>query len=248
MSYKKKPALILFFSLVYLLNPIVNFILMFLNNNSHTPAEHVNAILSLLTGGDFITILSVFLWISAIPLAFGLFYVEKWSWYYFIIHSSLTIGNSLLLKSNSGYYIYLNPYFLLNIFILIPAGFFIKKEIRSPYLNPSLKWWKQAKRIRHNVKIFIKDREYQTFDISETGAFVLTSKDQLTPDIDDIVPTEIALDNESLKCYSKVIWNNSENENEKPHGLGIKFLRLYKTDKKILSSFIKTLINEGVKR
>lgn len=244
-GYKKKPLLIVFFSLVYLLNPIGNLVVIFLSDITRSPLTHLGVILNMIGKGNLVAIITVFLWLSAIPLAYGLFKVRTWAWYYFLAHATMIIIFSLFSSGKNGYFIGITPLFFINLLVLIPIGFFLQKEIRSPYLNPRLRWWEQSIRIRHNVRISYNDKVYETFDISKTGSFLIVPEDRLKSNVGDKISVTIDLDDNKVKCYSEVVWINKKSNEKLPCGIGIKFLDLSKNDKNIISEFIAELVKEG---
>src|SRR6185436_15059255 len=91
----KKPPLIVFFSLIYALSPIGNFIFLVFAN--HRPPGEVLRILgiTITKHPDPFVIGTILLWLSALVLAFGLYRVRLWAWYGFIGHSLMALLSSL---------------------------------------------------------------------------------------------------------------------------------------------------------
>lgn len=241
-GYKQKPLLIEIFSLIYLLNPIGNILLILFVNTSDTPMGNLNKLLLFISQGNIIVILNVIFWFSALPLAYGLYKVRLWAWYYFLIHS---VGMVILSLFGNDYRIHFNASTIINCIFLIPIGYFISKEIRTPYFNPRVRWWEQAKRFQHEAKIIIEGNEYKTYDISVAGAFLITEgKNQF--EIGELVPIIIILDNETINCFAEVRWLNNE-KNKYPIGCGIKFDKMNIKDKGKVKSYIKLLEELGKK-
>ncbi len=246
-GYKKKPFLIIIFSLIYLLNPIGNLLMIFISNTAKSPLAHFITIGKYIMTGDMLVISTIVLWIATFPLAYGLYKVRSWGWYYFLIHSVLIIFNSMIVRTTGGFTLSITPYFFVNLLALIPIGFFIRKEIRTPYLNPRVRWWEQAKRINHNIKVMVNQKEYSTYDISQTGVFILMSDTSEHPNINDKVEIKLMLDSASVTCNSLVVWNKIKADEHIPAGIGVKFIKMNRNDKKTVSNFIITLISEGKK-
>lgn len=243
-GYKKKPLVIVIFSFLYLLYPIVNIGLLFLYHGNAAP---LNRLYELGENNGLFIAIHIILWLSTFPLSYGLFKVKKWAWFYFIIHGSLVIFLSLFHFVDENLQIRLNPVFLFNLLVIIPMALFIRKEIRAPYLNPELKWWEQAIRVKHNASIIIKNEEYATFDISESGAFIIDQNHNIASKVGDIIPVSICFNHYIIKCYSEIIWINNQTNEKLPEGIGIKFLKLEKSEEKSLKEFIRSILKKGEK-
>jgi len=195
-----------------------------------------------LKAGDPIVIINVVFWFLAIPLAYGLFKVRAWAWYYFLFHSLSMI---ILGFFRTGFRFDFSPIVFLNLLFLIPIGYFISKEIRAVYFNPRLRWWEQSKRFLHEVKVEIEGNSYRTFDLSETGAFIIDTK-ELNLEPNEIFPIVLDVDKNRIISFAEVRWINNE-KNRYPVGYGIKFDKISIKDKKIIRDFLKMLENEGNK-
>lgn len=245
-GYKKKPKFIIIFSFFYLLYPITN-IVTFLSTTP--PMVALNTFQDFILEKPMYMLLNILLWLATIPLSYGLFKVKKWAWFYFFIHAVLVIIMSLFsvvsIKENIDVQPRFNIVFLVNLLILIPMVFFIKKEIRTPYLNPRVRWWEQSARVRHNLKIIYQNNEFETFDISKSGAFILDKENKIEAYVEDIIPISLTLDNKIIKCYSEVVWVNQKEKNNLPKGIGIKFLNLKKEEIHQIKNFIKIIQTEN---
>jgi len=241
-GYKKKPLLIEIFALLYLLNPIGNILLVIFMNSKYTPGENITRIWEFIATGNIIVILNIIFWLSAVPLSIGLYKVRLWAWYYFLFHS---IGMILLnFFSNDGS-IHVSFAPLINLVMLIPIGFFISKEIRTPYFNPRLRWWEQSSRFFHKVKMIIVDKQFYTYDISNTGAFIMDDGNA-DVEVGELIPLIILTDNFKISCYAEIIWVNQK-EAKYPIGIGIKYYKMKIRDKYVLKAFIKDLKTKGQK-
>lgn len=239
-GYKKKPLLIEVFALLYLLSPIGNILLVFIRNSHNSPLTNLKGIWDFIAVGNIVVILNVILWISAIPLSYGLYKVRLWAWYYFLIHAISMVALSFF---NTDYDFNLSVVPLLNTVFLIPIGYFISKEIRTPYFNPRVRWWEQSIRFKHEVEIMIDEKPHFTFDISDTGAFVIDNGKILFK-VGKSIPVEIHIDDISINCKAEIRWINT-NKGKHPKGFGIKFLKLAKHDTKLLKAFHNLLVKQG---
>lgn len=241
-GHKKKPILIVVFSIIYLLNPIGNFLFAIFLSNSLSADKNSSELFRLMEAGNIIVILNFIFWFLAIPLSYGLFKVRAWAWYYFLFYSIAMVILSLF---GSDYKVHFSPATVINLIFLIPIGYFISKEVRAVYFNPRLRWWEQSKRFIHEIKIEIENKIYSTFDISETGSFVIDNK-ELNLELNELVPIVIDLDDKKINCYGQVRWINDQ-KNKYPMGYGLKFEKLGLKDKIDIRNFLKMLQEEGKK-
>ncbi len=245
-GYKKKPKFIVVFSLFYLLYPLIN-IIAFLS--TQTPTIALSTFQALILEKPTYMLLNVILWLTTFPLCYGLFKVKRWAWFYFVIHAIFVITMSLFsvvfIKEDMDVQPKFNLVFFFNLLVLIPMILFIKKEIRTPYLNPRVKWWEQSTRVRHTVKVVYQNEEFKTFDISESGAFILDSESKIKVYPQDIIPISLVLDNKIIKCYCEIAWINQGNRENIPTGMGIKFLNLKKEEIAQIKEFIGIIQTES---
>ncbi|OHD44789.1 MAG: hypothetical protein A2086_07565 [Spirochaetes bacterium GWD1_27_9] len=242
-GHKKKPILIMVFSILYLLNPIGNILFLLFFNTTLTPSESFSRLIALLSQGNVIVIFNVLFWIFALPLAYGLFKVRVWAWYYFLVHS---IGMVILSIFGSDYKIHISVATFLNILFLIPIGYFISQEIRAVYFNPRLRWWEQAKRFHHSVTVEMEGKKYSTYDISESGAFIV-NESTFDFETEELLPVTMKLDEYEIKCFAEIRWLNDKADKEKnkyPSGYGLKFDRISFKDRLKIRDFIQGIVKE----
>ncbi len=242
-GYKEKPFIIEFISLIYLLNPIGNMVFLIFLSQQGTPLQNLILIYEqIFKDGNLILIINVLFWISAIPLAIGLFKVQLWAWYYFLIHA---IGMFILSWFGKDFSFAPSYATLINFVFLIPIGYFVSHEIKTPYFNPNLKWWEQSKRFKHTVNIVMDNKVYETFDISVDGAFVMDPDQKNDFEVEEYVPIIIELDDERMECFAEIRWVNNDSKIY-PIGYGIKFEKISRKDILKIKQFTKTLIDQGV--
>jgi hypothetical protein len=238
-GYKKKPVMISIFALLYLLNPLGNILFNWFFTPRTSFPQVLENIANYIATGNLLVIVIVFLWLSAIPLSYGLYKVRLWAWYYFLLHSvsmfvvSLIGSNGLTFSVAS----------LINVVFLIPIGYFISREIRVPYFNPRVRWWEQSKRFLNEVKILLNEKALKTYDFSIKGAFI-REENLSAYRISDLIPIEIDLNKAKINCFAYIRWINNEN-NHYPKGFGVKFEKLTPKDKSQIGNYIKNLIKEG---
>ncbi len=241
-GYKEKPFIIEFISLIYLLNPIGNIIFLVFLNQSGSPMQNfMNLLTDIFVNVNLLRIINVVFWISAIPLAIGLYRVQLWAWYYFLIHA---VGMFILSWIGPDFTFAPSYASLINFVFLIPIGYFVSHEIKTPYFNPNLKWWEQAKRYKHTVDIVIDNKSYETFDISVDGAFIIDTDKQNDFEIEEYVPIIIELDDERIECFAEVRWVNNDSTTY-PIGYGIKFEKISGKDRARIKNFTSNLTHLG---
>lgn len=240
-GYKKKPVLIEVFALLYLLNPIGNLLFLWFLYSKMPITEIISRLAFMVASGHVMAILIIILWISAIPLAIGLYKVRLWAWYYFLVHSICTFVLSMF---GGGFdHFRLSYATLINAIFLVPIGFFISKEIRVPYFNPRVRWWEQSTRFLHDVKVKISGRATTTYDFSDTGAFI-SDENAASLSIGETLPVEIDLDKTLINCYADVRWINLK-RGKYPVGYGIKFEKVTTKDTAAMRQYIQTIIRAG---
>ncbi|MBQ3921810.1 MAG: PilZ domain-containing protein [Spirochaetales bacterium] len=240
-GYKSKPLLIEIFALIYLLNPIGNLLSLLYFNMQYTPRENLMMLMRSISDGNIIVIINVLLWISAIPLAYGLYSVHLWAWYYFIFHSVSMVVISLF----DGVGQFAPSYAtLINVIFLTPIGYFISKEIRTPYFNPSTRWWKQATRFHHVITVEIDGKTFETYDLSDTGAFIMSDKDAGFM-LKELYPIRMELPASRIECFAEIIWYKAEGSKDHPAGYGIKFAKMTFSDNQNIKKYMKSLQNIG---
>lgn len=239
-GYKQKPLLIEIFALIYLLNPIGNLISVIYLNTTNSPMHNFKTLLALASQGNVIIILNIIFWLSALPLSYGLFKVRLWAWYYFLVHS---IGMVILSLFGSDFKIHFSFATIVNVLFLIPIGYFISNEIRTPYFNPRVRWWEQSKRFIHDLKIIIEGKEYETYDISQTGVFIKSDVEGEF-NIGELAQMTLIIEDKTINCFSEIRWVNND-KTKYPKGYGVKFEKIARKDRQIIKDFIKLLQKVG---
>jgi len=173
----------------------------------------------------------VFLMMVLTPIVgYGIWTVKKWGYYLLLAHSVLLIFNNIVLYAANRTDV---PVWAVVTFSLLLVGviiLFVRKEVYAPYFNPSLRWWEQAVRYYYDkMKIIVKKQgtetaifEAKSFDVSETGAFVVYDK---KVSIGDKFSLELVLaDRSMLYTDGEVVWVNKAKRNDNPAGFGCRFI------------------------
>ena len=244
-GFTRKPPWIVVFSSLYLLNPVGNFLMVVFT--SGRPPHTVLAYLyySVFVRPDPFILGTLLLWISAVALSVGLYRVRLWAWYGFLFHSALTVLSSIY-QVSVGHF---GPTraFWINALVLIPLGYFIRREIRKPYFNPSLRWWEQHPRVRDSIGVRLAWNEYTfdetTFDLSPDGIFVQT---ELLEDVAVGYFFNIHLrfgDEREMDVQGIVVWINFVADSV-PKGFGIKFLGIARRNRDFIGRYIRTKMKD----
>lgn len=244
---KRRGWIIYVIGLGYLLSPLWSFIKFKLMYN--IPFFTKAVLLS--TYGKHYILMSILTMLAG----YGVWKVHKWGFYLVILHSIVTIIN------NS--YLYINHYtneklamvLVFNLGLLAIVFLFLRKEIYSPYFNPRLRWWEQAKRFLANFKIELREfdkedllLEGKTFDISTTGIFIAIDNLDIV-DINKHYSVRLAIDKNIFVVLKAIpMWKNSGSSKAVPKGIGFKFIDTDKNDIKIINSYTKKLNLEERKR
>lgn len=238
-GYHKKPMLIEFFAIVYLLNPLGNLLFTWFNYPQYSLLEVLSKIGRLAADGNLFVLITLLLWVSAVPLAYGLYKVRLWAWTYFLIHATASFIISFF--SGEGFHPTLAS--LINFIFLIPIGYFISAEIRTPYFNPRLRWWEQTPRFEKAVQVKVQNSPCSTFDISENGAFII-DQGEIMVQPGDRLPIELQLESGKLDLKGEVRWLNLTKD-KYPKGYGIRFIDISPENRKIIRKQLKALTCEG---
>jgi Tfp pilus assembly protein PilZ len=98
---------------------------------------------------------------------------------------------------------------------------FLRREIRSPYFNPRLRWWESPARYRLQLGVTIAGRasfSTTTFDISERGCFIATDEAFKTGERVDLT---LDVGGASVRAPGSVAWVSDGRHH--PKGIGIRF-------------------------
>jgi len=162
-------------------------------------------------------------------VGYGIWCVKKWGYYLLLVHSALLIFNNIVLYAAKVTPTPLWTVITFNVLLLGVIIAFVRKEVNAPYFNPRLRWWEQAARYYYDkmriiVKKFGTDKtvfEARSFDISETGAFVVANN---KVSIGDKFSLELVLaDKSMLYTDGEVVWVNKPKRTDNPAGFGCRF-------------------------
>jgi hypothetical protein len=112
--------------------------------------------------------------------------------------------------------------------------------------DPKRRWWRRSK--RHNRRVSATLNPYvgemlhvQTFDISQSGAFVCLSQDQTeTPKVGDTVRVSFNVNSmKKIRCEAVVV-RISEAKGHYPRGMGLKFTQMERPFEKSFERFLNS--------
>ena len=171
----------------------------------------------------------------AVVAGYGLWEAQRWSWYVFVIAQVLIVYENAVLVSNYGESHH--KVFAFVFYLLIQALFFVRvgQEIRVPYFFPKIRWWESNPRLKLSVPAHLKREDGSQIlgsilDLSPMGCF-LKVKEELT--LSEKVTLMTHLYGQDFTCAGSVVWC-AQTSVTHPHGVGIKFDFLSKSQRKIL--------------
>jgi len=163
-------------------------------------------------------------------VAIGLYFVNKISWYTFLIHSTLLLGYTVYRSI-----IFPEPFTYLfastSILIILIIGILIRRDFRSPYFQILQRSWREKKRVPINHLILLNENYARITDLSESGCFV--AEPSLGLKLGEYVTIDFKSDNLLIHCEA-VVMRKTEG------GFGIKFISLSPIEKKDIKRLIKT--------
>ena len=164
-------------------------------------------------------------------VGYGIWSEKKWGYYLLIVHSVIILANNIVLYADR---LTAAPLWLIVVFNVLLLGViitFVRKEVYAPYFNPKIRWWEQAKRYYYNgMKVIVKQLntdnimfEAKSFDLSETGLFVVAGKNV---SVGEKFSFELMLKNNTLLyADGEVMWTNVKKKAEIPAGFGCRFVK-----------------------
>lgn len=105
---------------------------------------------------------------------------------------------------------------------LFGAVYFVRREIASPYFNPRLRWWDNA-RTRQSLKVDVTGRETfesSTHDLSPTGVFLASDRSFV---IGETLELTLHLPSGPRTVSGQVVWLSDGTRPHHPKGVGIRF-------------------------
>lgn len=161
----------------------------------------------------------------------GLYYIQKWAWYLFLIYSSILISFNL-------YSVILRPikYNFYSLFessiVLIGVIYFLRKDISAPYFKMFPRGFRGEKRKPIQIDLKVNNEIKKTRDFTNSGFYVHWVKVnfQLNQEV------EVELE-DKIKLKAGVV--RIDYENDETFGVGFAFRSLKENDILVLNSFIK---------
>jgi hypothetical protein len=124
--------------------------------------------------------------------------VATWSWYALLAYCALAVWQ---VQNNFAGSTVFPTWAIVTGLALAGSGLlvFLHKEVRSPYLNPRLCWWKTSPRYRVDFNVTVRDggkkieHNVNLLDISRTGCF-------LTSFPEPLIGQDVEIDINHLNC------------------------------------------------
>jgi hypothetical protein len=110
------------------------------------------------------------------------------------------------------------------LFVLIGLAcilFFVRREIRSPYFSPRLRWWEPNPRMPVVMRVDIKGHDAlacSTYDVSSTGAFLTTES---PVPVGERVQMGLHFGSRVIDVAGTVMWTSDGHK--MPRGMGLRF-------------------------
>ena len=128
------------------------------------------------------------------------------------------------------------------------AGLFVplfRKDIRLILSDPHRRWWRRANRFNKNIDVILnpyvgKTLLAQTFDLSESGAFIPFENKSWNeiPKVGERIKISMHIDTiRKIKCEA-VVARIVEPGGNYPKGIGIRFTEMNETHKRSLNNFL----------
>jgi Tfp pilus assembly protein PilZ len=163
-------------------------------------------------------------------VGYGIWTIRMWGYFLLITHSLLLITSNIVSYITGDTTLPLWFISAVSVLFLGVIILFVRKEVKTPYFNPKVRWWESASRYYYRgmkvlVKQFNSDKlffEADSFDLSETGVFVSTDR---VVNVGDKYSFELILVNNSiLYTDGEVVWVNPKGKSMFPKGFGCWFI------------------------
>jgi hypothetical protein len=252
-GYRKKPKYIYFLGILYFLIPFITLYQFFLS-----VGQSFDLVKELIFSKFYL--LEVFF---AFTAGIAVLAVTKIGFFYFIAISIYTIGVKVY---NLQCYSFMEYPFdcLIILGLFIVTSLFLFTNLRIPYLNPKIRWWRQPPRYSHQMQgvltvageefpvitlnlslggVFIELDEENIKDISIKEKFLvyLHNKGRVVDLKIDMIPEgrEIFQEQKLLR-RARVVWYLEKDETYKT-GLGLQFIGQSSKEKRKLKRYIKLI-------
>jgi hypothetical protein len=226
---RKRPLVIKIISILYFLSPIgILLEIMFLFGIKLSEILLVKELINW-------HVVLMAIWTPVV--GYGVWKVKHWGYYQLLFHSLFVFMANIFLYSSDMTRSPLYVIILFNMLLIAVVVMFVRKEVKSPYFNPNIRWWEQAVRFYFDgMRILVRNYsdpnlvfEANSFDVSETGAFIVTDRDVK---VGEKYTLEMHITKESiLYATGEIVWANGKDSGVFPVGFGCKFIgtgRLFK--------------------
>ena len=220
----KRPLIHYFIIAGYVIAPAIN--LFFYSRNYHLDLRVLFQ--------NFFTIfspLSGFLLLTEPLVGLGLFFVHRFSWYAFVVHSALLILDSVI-KLIAGGNLYQWSVLGGTVVWVAVIAYVIQKDFRAPYFQALPRTWREKRRVPIHHYIWLAGEQKEIGDFSASGCFVNDASLQLR--LGERVPIRLNLENKDIDftCDGEVVRITDT-------GLGIRFVDVPRRDQWRLNRFFR---------
>ena len=163
----------------------------------------------------------------------SLFFIHRFSWYIFVMHSSLIlIDNFYKLFKAGGTGIYQWSVLAGSAAWIAVIAYVLRKDFRAPYFQAIPRSWREKRRVPIHHYIWLSGEQKEIGDFSASGCFVNDSKLGLR--LGERVPIRLSLEKQSIdfSCEGEVVRITEA-------GLGIRFVDVPRREQKRLDRFFR---------
>lgn len=176
-----------------------------------------------------------------IIVGYGLKEMTRWAWNIFLLNCLFVLyANALIaMRYSESTHPFLS--FLVSTALLVSLVYQLGKEIRVPYFLPRIRWWEMNPRYKLALPVKVERTDSgflaEILDISLGGCFI---KVRLDMEQNERILTRFSLFGEEMEVGGTVVWR-SQSSVTHPKGVGVKFDRLDKDQKRVMRAAARHL-------
>lgn len=214
-----RPGTLVFFGLVFLLLPFVNYAAYAARYG--IPPAMASLVLKTMPWPFVIMMLLSF------PVGLGLLLVKKWGWFLFLAYSVLLVAyNVYVILTNHDPYNFLA--LALTTLGCVAIVYFSRKDVSAPYMKMYPRGWRGQRRVPVEIPIRVGEKNLKSRDISPSGFYADWPDCPHNPN--DAVRLIFELDGEELQLEGGVVRVDD-------NGAGIAFRGLTREQSALLEKF-----------
>jgi Tfp pilus assembly protein PilZ len=178
------------------------------------------------------------IWLCSSPIVgVALYFVNRFSWYLFLGHSSLILLDFIIKwASRPSYYAKTVPGAMNilivtgNLALVVIIGFIIRRNFRAPYFQVLNRSWRERKRIPIHHAMLLDGQSLVADDLSSLGCFVCDPETRRT--VGSGVDIRFLSDSLTIECPGEIMRTT-------PTGLGIRFVGLPRAQKRDIDRMLR---------